>query len=75
MTEQTTKKYELLKDDTINHCGTTLYRIKALISFGAVVAGQLGGYIQSESNLDHTSNAWVSGDHMSDRLQLYLNAK
>ncbi|WP_418067185.1 hypothetical protein [Rodentibacter caecimuris] len=40
------KKYELLKDDTKEYFGRTLYRIKALISFGAVVAGELGGYIE-----------------------------
>ncbi|MDP0146282.1 polymer-forming cytoskeletal protein [Glaesserella parasuis] len=60
MTEQTTqKKYELLKDDTVEHLGRTLYRIKALITFGLVGAGQLGGYIETEKNLDHSGNAWV----------------
>ncbi|MWQ00755.1 polymer-forming cytoskeletal protein [Glaesserella parasuis] len=63
MTEQTTqKKYELLKDDTVEHFGRTLYRIKALITFGLVGAGQLGGYIETEKNLDHSGNAWVYGN-------------
>ncbi|MDO9896840.1 hypothetical protein Q7447_11225 [Glaesserella parasuis] len=62
MTEQTQKKYELLKDDTVNHHGRTLYRIKALITFGLVGAGQLGGYIETEKNLDHSGNAWVYGN-------------
>ncbi|MDY2948148.1 MAG: hypothetical protein SOS93_10030 [Mannheimia varigena] len=63
MTNQTQqKKYELLKDDTINHNGRTLYRIKALISFGLVVAGELGGYVEKESNLDQNGNAWVCGN-------------
>ncbi|MDG6409172.1 hypothetical protein Q7453_11375 [Glaesserella parasuis] len=62
MTEQTQKKYELLKDDTVNHHGRTLYRIKALITFGTVVAGELGGYIETEKNLDHSGNAWVYGN-------------
>lgn len=62
MTEQTQKKYELLKDDTVNYRGRTLYRIKALITFGAVVAGELGGYIENEKNLDHSGNAWVGGN-------------
>ncbi|THA11288.1 polymer-forming cytoskeletal protein, partial [Rodentibacter pneumotropicus] len=56
------KKYELLKDDTKEYFGRTLYRIKALISFGAVVAGELGGYIETEKNLDQSGDAWVSGD-------------
>ncbi|MEG9531940.1 hypothetical protein V6W72_11455, partial [Mannheimia sp. HC-2023] len=58
----TQKKYELLQDDTINHKGRTLYRIKALISFGLVVAGELGGYIEKENNLVQADNAWVSGN-------------
>ncbi|MCT8517826.1 hypothetical protein QAA01_05115 [Glaesserella parasuis] len=62
MTEQTQKKYELLKDDTVNHHGRTLYRIKALITFGSVAAGELGGYIETEKNLDHSGNARVYGD-------------
>ncbi len=71
MTEQTTqKKYELLKDDTIEHCGRILYRIKALIAFGTVVAGELGGYIEAEKNLNHNGNAWVS-----DNARVYGNAR
>ncbi|OOF58294.1 hypothetical protein [Rodentibacter genomosp. 2] len=56
------KKYELLKDDTKEYFGITLYRIKALISFGVVVAGELGGYIEAEKNLDQSGDAWVSGN-------------
>ncbi|MFK5247391.1 polymer-forming cytoskeletal protein [Glaesserella parasuis] len=71
MTEQTTqKKYELLKDDTVEHFGRTLYRIKALITFGLVGAGQLGGYIETEKNLDHSGNAWVY-----DNALVYGNAR
>lgn len=44
------KKYELT-DDTIKVAGRTLYRIRALIDFGGVKAGQLGGYIEKEENL------------------------
>lgn len=63
MTNQTQqKKYELLQDDTINHNGRTLYRIKALISFDLVVVGELGGYIEKESNLDQSGDARVYGD-------------
>ena len=52
------KKYKLTKD-TIQILGKTLYRIKALKDFGNVKAGDLGGYIESESNLSHAGNAWV----------------
>ena len=41
------KKYGLLTDDTITlDDGTVLYRIRALIDFGNVKAGELGGYIE-----------------------------
>ncbi|MDG6350640.1 hypothetical protein [Glaesserella parasuis] len=76
MTEQTTqKKYELLKDDTVEHLGRTLYRIKALITFGLVGAGQLGGYIETEKNLDHSGNAWVYDNALVyDDARVYGNA-
>ncbi|WP_462097986.1 polymer-forming cytoskeletal protein [Streptococcus suis] len=57
-----TKKYELVLDDTISFWGCKLFRIRALISFGSVEVGDLGGYIQKEENLSHDDNAWVSGD-------------
>jgi hypothetical protein len=39
-----------------------IFRIKALISFGNVTAGDMGGYIEKEENLSQTGNAWVYGD-------------
>ena len=58
------KKYELT-DEFIEHwSGRKLYRIRALVAFGAVVAGQLGGFVESDKNLDQSlsSNAWVYGN-------------
>ena len=52
------KKYELT-NETIQIEGKKLYRIKALIDFGDVKAGDLGGFIEKESNLSHLGNAWV----------------
>ncbi|MCB2935823.1 polymer-forming cytoskeletal protein [Streptococcus suis] len=57
-----TKKYELVLDDTIGFWGWKLFRIRALISFGSVEVGDLGGYIEKEDNLSHDGNAWVSGN-------------
>ena len=76
ISEQTQqKKYEILQDDKIEHLGKTLYRIKALINFGSVVAGSLGGYIEKASNLDQTDNAWVSDNAMvSDNARIYGDA-
>ena len=57
----TQPKYELLKDQTITINGHTLCRIRALRDFGAVKAGELGGYIESEANLSHEGTCWVAG--------------
>ena len=58
------KKYELTGEFIEHWSGKKLYRIRALVSFGVVVAGQLGGFVESEKNLDQSlsGNAWVSGD-------------
>lgn len=45
------KKFELVMDQKIEFFGRTLYRIRALISFGTIEAGGIGGYIEKESNL------------------------
>ena len=55
------KKYELTAE-FIEKWGKKLFRIKALISFGSVEAGELGGYVEKEDNLAQDGNAWVSGD-------------
>ncbi len=39
--------------------GHTLHRIRALRDFGDVKAGDLGGWIESEDNLDPDKDAWV----------------
>ena len=56
-----TKKYELT-DETITRFGRTLYRIKALVSFGNVDEGDKGGFIEKEENLNQDGDAWVYGD-------------
>ena len=62
------KKFELTSEFITNIFGTKLFRIKALVDFGDVKAGELGGYLEKEENLDHDGdawvfdNAWVSGD-------------
>ena len=55
------KKYELTSETKV-FLGKTLYRIKALVQFGNVNAGDLGGWIEKEENLSQSGNAWVSGD-------------
>ena len=63
------KKYELT-DETINVYGHILHRIKALRDFSNVKAGDLGGYIEKEYNLDHNGSCWVYDD-----AKVYNNAK
>ena len=55
------KKFELTSE-FVTFLGKTLFRIKALVSFGDVAEGELGGFIERENNLDQSGNAWVSGD-------------
>ena len=55
------KKFELTSETKVV-LGRTLHRIRALISFGDVEAGSLGGWIEKEENLDHSGKAWVFGD-------------
>lgn len=55
------KKYELT-EETKNFDGRTLYRIRAVRDFAGVLAGELGGFIESEANLSHKGNAWVDGN-------------
>lgn len=56
------KKFELTNEFIANRFGTKLFRIRALVEFGDVEAGELGGYVEKESNLGHDDNAWVYGD-------------
>ena len=57
------KKYELTEETKVIG-GKTLFRIRALRSFGDIKAGDLGGFIENERNLSHEDNAWVGGDAM-----------
>lgn len=50
------KKFELT-NEFITFFGKKLFRIKALIEFGDVRIGDLGGYIEKEDNLSHNGNA------------------
>ena len=80
------KKFELTADK-IKSNGVTLNRIKALIDFGDVKAGELGGYVEKETNLSQYGDAWVyrhaqvfgnayiyGNAHISDEARVYGNA-
>ena len=63
------KKYELTTNTKMRF-GRKLFQIKALVSFGDVAAGDLGGYIEKEENLSHDGDAWVY-----DRALIFGDAK
>ena len=81
------KKYELT-EEVLKHYGHILHRIKAVIDFGNIKAGDLGGWIEKEDNLSHEGYCWVSGNakvygnawvfqnaSVCDEARVYGNAK
>ena len=63
------KKYEFT-GETKERCGHTLHRIRAIVDIAYAKAGEIGGWIESESNLYEYGDAWVYGDAV-----VYGNAK
>ena len=57
-----TRKFELT--DETHPSAPQLHRIRALVDIprAGVRAGDLGGWVESESCLAHSGDAWVSGD-------------
>ena len=70
------KKFELTSETKINIFGKKLFRIKALISFADVEAGETGGWVEKEGNVNQSGDAWVSGNaEVSGNAKVYGNAK
>ena len=78
------KKYELIENDFIclDDDYWRAYRIRALVDFADVKAGDLGGYIQSEENLAQDGEAWVyegaivaGGVKVAGDVKVYADAK
>ena len=69
------KKYKLTSE-SIEVKGKTLYRIEALKDFGEIKKGDKGGFIESENNLEHEGDAWVSDDAcVYNNARVYGNAR
>ena len=69
------KKFELTSE-FVTFLGKKLFRIKALVSFGDVKEGELGGLVEKEENLDQSGNAWVYGNaRVSGNARVYGNAR
>ena len=70
------KKFELTTESITNALGKKLFRIKALVEFGDVKAGELGGYVEKEENVSQDGNAWVFGNaKVSGNAKVCDNAK
>ena len=54
------KNWKIRKDLSIKVCGHTLFRIECTQDFKEIKAGNLGGYIEKDENLD--DNARVYGN-------------
>jgi hypothetical protein len=70
-------KYEFVPgDEKVIAPGRTVKRIRALVAISYFVSpGALGGYIESEKNLDVSGNAWVYGNaRVSGNAWVYGNA-
>ena len=69
------KKYELT-EETLEIDGHVLHRIIALRNFGNVKKGDLGGFIEKESNLAHDWNCWIYNDAVVyGEAEVYGNAE
>lgn len=55
------KKYELT-NETMKISTITLHRIRALVAFADVDVGELGGWVEKESNIDQDGDALVYGN-------------
>lgn len=75
-----TKKYTFTEETKV-YAGRTLHRIKALKDFGNIKAGDIGGWVEKESNLSQKGDCWV-GDNarvyeesiVRDNARVYGNA-
>lgn len=70
------KKYEILKTNTYNMNGKTLYRIIAIRNFGDIKKGEIGGFVESERNLSHNGNCWIHDDaKVYEKAKVYEDAQ
>ena len=71
-----TRKFELT--DETHPSAPRLHRIRALVDIprAGVRVGDLGGWVESESCLAHSGNAWVSGNaQVFDNAWVFGNAR
>lgn len=61
-------KYKIT-EETKEFLGRKLHRIVCVTAFASVSVGDIGGWVESESNLSQEGNAWVFGNANVFRLQ------
>ncbi|MEI3499936.1 MAG: hypothetical protein V8Q39_00195 [Anaerovoracaceae bacterium] len=73
------KKYEFtgeVKRIKLISKEVVLRRIRAVMAFGVVKAGDIGGWIEKEKNLSHDGSAWVYGNaRVCGNAEVYGNAR
>ena len=79
------KKYKITKETKIIYDGVeerTLHKIMAVKNFGDVKAGDLGGWVENESNLSQIGNCWVYDEaivcgnaHVQDCAEVFGHSK
>ena len=62
MSQETNKKYIILKDEKLEDGFGWLYRIQAVKDFGDVKAGDKGGRVSGYHNLSQQGNCWIYDD-------------
>lgn len=73
--ENKMRKYEFTRE-TKEAGFRTLHRIRAVINFGDVKVGDLGGFIEREENLSHDGTAWVyASAWICDNARIFGNAR
>ena len=69
------RKYEFTGETKV-FLNKTLHRIRAVVDFGTVHAGDVGGWIEKEEDLNHCGDAWIYGDAwVGGDAKVYGNAK
>ena len=68
-------KYKLTKTTKVVN-GRTLYQIQAIKDFGCIRAGDLGGWVEKESNLSQRDSCWIyETAQVSENAEIFGNAR
>ena len=53
------QKYKILRNQALKYGYKTLYRIQAIKDFDDVKKGDIGGFVEKESNLSQEGFCWI----------------